>query len=347
MVMYAGRARRERGRRRAVRRPETPLHRGLLGSIPRPDRAGPPVAHSGDHAGPHRMPSGCSFHPRCPSPRRSYAQQPPLVDPETGDGVGRLTAERPSAYTGDLDDELDYEVEVQGRDTPPDNTQRGSRSGRTDVVDVGNGTGVHTDLLATNHTTIRGASRMARHRQPLLSVENLRTSFYTDKDLVIPAGSESGGESSRWRRLDSSAARHWASSASPAAASPLARAVRLIEPTAGPVATKARPDRYRNAVCGRFERISSIISGPVAAATRGCGGRHRRRAAGYPSGSQTARREPSVSTTCWRPSGYTSVTPTAIPTSSPVASASESASPAHSPSTPRSSSATNPSRRST
>ncbi|EMA15586.1 ABC transporter ATP-binding protein [Haloarcula marismortui] len=153
MVMYAGRAVEKASVEELYYDPKHPYTVGLMSAIPRiGDRQDRLKTIPGTMPDLVEVPSGCSFHPRCPFAEEACTRkQPPLVDPETGDGVG--LSDRGAAclaYTGDLDDELDYEVEVQGRDTPPDNTQPGSRSGRTDADPLrtdSDPVGLDTDLL--------------------------------------------------------------------------------------------------------------------------------------------------------------------------------------------------------
>jgi len=135
MVMYAGRAVEKASVEELYYDPKHPYTVGLMSAIPRigdgQDRLQTIPGTMPDLV---EVPSGCSFHPRCPFAEEVCTRkQPPLVDPETGDGVGLSDrAAACLAYTGDLDGELDYEVEVQGRDAPPDNSQPDPRSGRTD-----------------------------------------------------------------------------------------------------------------------------------------------------------------------------------------------------------------------
>lgn len=66
-VMYAGRIVETAPVRDLYRRPAHPYTVGLLGSIPRVDRKrGSLVAIEGSPPDLRRIPSGCSFHPRCP-----------------------------------------------------------------------------------------------------------------------------------------------------------------------------------------------------------------------------------------------------------------------------------------
>ena len=77
------------------------------------------------------VPSGCSFHPRCP-----YAEdvcvrrEPELVDPETGTPVGPDDdrGARCLAYTGELSGDLAYTVRV----TDEEGGAAGPERGETD-----------------------------------------------------------------------------------------------------------------------------------------------------------------------------------------------------------------------
>jgi peptide/nickel transport system ATP-binding protein len=66
------------------------------------------------------VPTGCSFHPRCPYAEEACTRkEPTLVDPETGREAGGDVDDHAAAcleYTGDLTGELDYTVEVEGED---------------------------------------------------------------------------------------------------------------------------------------------------------------------------------------------------------------------------------------
>ena len=118
MVMYAGRAVEKASVEELYYDPKHPYTVGLMSAIPRigdgQDRLQTIPGTMPDLV---EVPSGCSFHPRCPFAEDVCTRKrPPLVDPETGDGVGLSDrAAACLAYTGDLDGELDYEVEVKGR----------------------------------------------------------------------------------------------------------------------------------------------------------------------------------------------------------------------------------------
>ncbi|AEM58124.1 ABC transporter ATP-binding protein [Haloarcula hispanica N601] len=154
MVMYAGRAVENAPVEELYYDPKHPYTVGLMSAIPRiGDRQDRLQTIPGTMPDLVEVPSGCSFHPRCPFAEEACTRkQPPLVDPETGDGVG--LSDRSAAclaYTGDLDSELDYEVEVKGgRGSPPDDTQPDPRGGRTDTEPLqadSDPVGLDTDLL--------------------------------------------------------------------------------------------------------------------------------------------------------------------------------------------------------
>ncbi|WP_367176431.1 ABC transporter ATP-binding protein [Haloarcula rubripromontorii] len=135
MVMYAGRAVETATVEELYYDPKHPYTVGLMSAIPRiGDRQDRLQTIPGTMPDLVEVPSGCSFHPRCPFAEEVCTRKrPPLVDPDTGDSVGLSDrAAACLAYTGDLDNELDYEVEVKGRDTPPDDSQPDPRGVRTD-----------------------------------------------------------------------------------------------------------------------------------------------------------------------------------------------------------------------
>jgi len=118
MVMYAGQAVEKATVEELYYDPKHPYTVGLMGSIPRigDDRERLQTI-PGTMPDLVDVPSGCSFHPRCP-----YAEdvctrkEPDLVDPETGTQTDDDDAHvaRCLEYTGDLAHGLDYRVEVQG-----------------------------------------------------------------------------------------------------------------------------------------------------------------------------------------------------------------------------------------
>ncbi|WP_424000500.1 ABC transporter ATP-binding protein [Haloarcula salina] len=122
LVMYAGRAVERASVEELYYDPKHPYTVGLMSAIPRiGDRQDRLQTIPGTMPDLVEVPSGCSFHPRCPFAEEACTRtRPPLVDPATGERAG--PGDRSAAclaYTGDLDGELDYEVEVRGRDADP------------------------------------------------------------------------------------------------------------------------------------------------------------------------------------------------------------------------------------
>jgi oligopeptide/dipeptide ABC transporter ATP-binding protein len=87
-VMYAGRIVEEAPVEDLYARPAHPYTEGLLGSIPRLDQKGQDISViKGLPPTLTRLPSGCSFHPRCPRMRdRCKTDVPPLYP--VGEGRG-------------------------------------------------------------------------------------------------------------------------------------------------------------------------------------------------------------------------------------------------------------------
>jgi peptide/nickel transport system ATP-binding protein len=115
MVMYAGKPVEKASVEELYYDPKHPYTVGLMSSIPR-------VGETRERLQtiPGRMPdlvelpSGCSFHPRCPYAEEACAtREPPLVDPETGESVDGDRGAACLEYTGDLEGGLDFEVEVR------------------------------------------------------------------------------------------------------------------------------------------------------------------------------------------------------------------------------------------
>jgi len=121
MVMYAGRPVEKATVEDLYYDPKHPYTVGLMSSIPR-------IGDTRERLQtiPETMPdlvdvpTGCSFHPRCPYAEEACTRkEPPLVDPETGREATGDVDEHAAAcleYTGDLTGELDYTVEVEGED---------------------------------------------------------------------------------------------------------------------------------------------------------------------------------------------------------------------------------------
>ncbi|HEX6458872.1 MAG TPA: ABC transporter ATP-binding protein [Thermoleophilaceae bacterium] len=82
-VMYAGRVVEKADKREIFRNPEHPYTWGLLHSIPRLDRPRdePLVPIPGRPPSLINLPSGCSFHPRCPYVRPRHREVDPMLEP--------------------------------------------------------------------------------------------------------------------------------------------------------------------------------------------------------------------------------------------------------------------------
>ena len=86
-VMYAGRIVETAGTDTIFAAPEHPYTWGLLSSIPRLDspRGEEFVPISGRPPSLINLPSGCSFHPRCPYVRDAHKRTDPTLEPVPGD----------------------------------------------------------------------------------------------------------------------------------------------------------------------------------------------------------------------------------------------------------------------
>ncbi|QLD90452.1 ABC transporter ATP-binding protein [Natronomonas salina] len=143
MVMYAGETVEKAPVEDLYYDPKHPYTVGLMSSIPRvgDDRERLQTI-PGTMPDLIDVPTGCSFHPRCP-----YAEEvcrrkhPPLVDPDTAarSDAGTERAARCLEYTGDLEEGLDYEVVVREEDSEVHERTGTDVDGRPDGTDDGNG----------------------------------------------------------------------------------------------------------------------------------------------------------------------------------------------------------------
>jgi oligopeptide/dipeptide ABC transporter ATP-binding protein len=106
-VMYLGRIVELAPRAELFRRPLHPYTVVLLSAVPVPDpgRRRDRIVLQGEPPSPMAPPSGCPFHPRCPSARpRCAAERPPLAPVAGHEGAGGLEWERKVAcfYPGEL-----------------------------------------------------------------------------------------------------------------------------------------------------------------------------------------------------------------------------------------------------
>jgi peptide/nickel transport system ATP-binding protein len=120
MVMYAGKPVEKATVEELYYDPKHPYTVGLMSSIPRVgDQSERLQTIPGTMPDLVELPPGCSFHPRCPYAEEACARkEPALVDPATGDVADEM-ADRGAAclaYTGDLENDLDYEVTVRSDD---------------------------------------------------------------------------------------------------------------------------------------------------------------------------------------------------------------------------------------
>ncbi len=116
MVLYAGQPVEEASADDLFYDPKHPYTVGLMASIPRIGTGDERLQTiPGVMPDLIEVPSGCSFHPRCPYAEDACTQmEPPLVDPETG-VEAEPGAERKAgclAYTGDLTNELTFDITV-------------------------------------------------------------------------------------------------------------------------------------------------------------------------------------------------------------------------------------------
>ena len=119
MVLYAGSAVETAPVEEIYYDPKHPYTVGLMSSIPRiGDKRERLQEIPGQMPDLVELPTGCSFHPRCPFAEEVCTRKdPPLMDPETGEEVDGLYAERGAAcleYSGDLTHGLDYRIDVSG-----------------------------------------------------------------------------------------------------------------------------------------------------------------------------------------------------------------------------------------
>ncbi|WP_336327747.1 ABC transporter ATP-binding protein [Halovenus sp. HT40] len=117
VVMYAGKPVEKAPVDDLFYDPKHPYTVGLMASIP---RIGTGVERLKTIPGTMpdliEVPSGCSFHPRCPYAEESCTRKEPvLVDPETGEPTGPEDERGASCleYTGDLTQSLSFDVRVE------------------------------------------------------------------------------------------------------------------------------------------------------------------------------------------------------------------------------------------
>jgi peptide/nickel transport system ATP-binding protein len=120
VVMYAGKPVEKAPIDELFYDPKHPYTVGMMASIP---RIGADLSRLKTIPGTMpdliELPSGCSFHPRCPYAEEVCTRkEPKLIEPESG-AVADVDSPRGSAclaYTGDLTNELTFDVKVRGGD---------------------------------------------------------------------------------------------------------------------------------------------------------------------------------------------------------------------------------------
>ncbi|NGM69755.1 ABC transporter ATP-binding protein [Natronolimnobius sp. AArcel1] len=119
MVMYAGKAVEKAPVEELYYDPKHPYTVGLMSSIPRVGNTRERLQTiPGTMPDLVELPSGCSFHPRCPYAEETCTlKEPQLLHPETGEDASGADSDRAAAcleYSGDLTQGLDYDVHVEG-----------------------------------------------------------------------------------------------------------------------------------------------------------------------------------------------------------------------------------------
>ncbi|WP_277555010.1 ABC transporter ATP-binding protein [Halobaculum limi] len=123
MVMYAGRAVEKAAVEELYYEPKHPYTVGLMGSIPRiGDRRERLDTIPGTMPDLVQLPPGCSFHPRCPYAEEACTKRDPaLVNADTGELADESDPSVHAAacleYTGELQEGLDFEIEIQEEET--------------------------------------------------------------------------------------------------------------------------------------------------------------------------------------------------------------------------------------
>jgi peptide/nickel transport system ATP-binding protein len=107
-VMYAGRIVEFGSKETIFENPQHPYTWGLLGSIPKLDanREEPLIPVSGRPPSLINLPSGCSFHPRCPYVREAHKKVEPTLEPVNGDDHHRVACLLDAGVRGRIWDDL-------------------------------------------------------------------------------------------------------------------------------------------------------------------------------------------------------------------------------------------------
>jgi peptide/nickel transport system ATP-binding protein len=107
-VMYAGRIVEFGTKETIFENPQHPYTWGLLGSIPKLDanRDDPLIPVSGRPPSLINLPSGCSFHPRCPYVREAHKKVEPTLEPVNGDNEHHVACLLDAGVRGRIWDDL-------------------------------------------------------------------------------------------------------------------------------------------------------------------------------------------------------------------------------------------------
>jgi peptide/nickel transport system ATP-binding protein len=107
-VMYAGRIVEYGTKETIFENPQHPYTWGLLGSIPKLDanRDEPLIPVSGRPPSLINLPSGCSFHPRCPYVRDAHKKVEPTLEPVNGDNEHHVACLLDAGVRGRIWDDL-------------------------------------------------------------------------------------------------------------------------------------------------------------------------------------------------------------------------------------------------
>ncbi|WP_251329248.1 ABC transporter ATP-binding protein [Haloplanus pelagicus] len=126
LVMYAGQAVERADVEELFYDPKHPYTAGLLSAVPRlgddRDRLATLPGSMPDLSAP---PPGCRFHPRCPYAEDACTKRDPPLAAVDDDAEGTTHRAACLAYTGDLDGELTFAVEVDDTDRPDGAPDRG------------------------------------------------------------------------------------------------------------------------------------------------------------------------------------------------------------------------------
>jgi len=190
MVMYAGEPVETAPVEELYYDPKHPYTVGLMSSIPRLGEQRQDLQPiPGTMPDLVNVPPGCRFHPRCPWAEESCARKrPPLVDPGTGEPADGGRGAACLAYTGDLEGDLDFGVEVRESTSAPE-TSPASESGPT----PDDGRRERESDPDPGHSGAPGGPSGGRGEDPILRAENL-TKYFDAGSGVIDSLLGRGGE---------------------------------------------------------------------------------------------------------------------------------------------------------